>query len=86
MVIAPSKAVALSGRHRGVIDVRHDLMHLGVHFLGGPVQPLGVLGHLQGGHGHAAGVDGLEGAITMCFCSFRNSRASLVVGMLATSM
>ena len=28
----------------------------------------------------------LEGAITMCFCSFRNSRASLVVGMLATSM
>ena len=43
------------------MDVLHHLVELGVHFLGGPHQALGVLGHLQGGHAHAAGVDGLGG-------------------------
>ena len=43
------------------MDVDHHAVQLAVHLLGGPDQALGVLGHLQGGDAHAAGVDGLGG-------------------------
>ena len=49
-------AVALGGVVDGVEDAHHDALELRVHFLEGPGEALGVLGHLQTGGGHAAGV------------------------------
>ena len=54
-------AVFLGGVCHVVVDVDHDALELGVDLLGGPAQALGVLAHLQGGGGHAAGVGGLRG-------------------------
>ena len=57
-----TQTIALGNLNRGVVDVLHDALQLLIHFLSGPVQTLGVLGHLQLGNGHAAGVDGLGGS------------------------
>ena len=43
-------------------DVHHNVLQLGIHFLKGPAQTLGVLAHFQSGGGYAAGVGSLAGA------------------------
>ena len=55
-------AVLLGSGIQVVEDVHHDVLQLGVHFLKGPAQALGVLGHLQSGGGYAAGVGSFAGA------------------------
>ena len=57
-----AQAILLGGLGGDLVDVDHHLLELGIHFLGGPDQALAVLGHLQGGDAHAAGVDGLGGS------------------------
>ena len=44
-------------------DALHDALQLGIHFLKGPAQALGVLAHLQAGGGHAAGIGSLGGSV-----------------------
>ena len=44
------------------MNVGHDVMELGINFLGLPGETLGVLAHFQTGGGYAAGVDGLGGS------------------------
>ena len=44
------------------MNVGHDVMELGIDFLGLPGETLGVLAHFQTGGGYAAGVDGLGGS------------------------
>ena len=46
-----------------VEDALHDALQLGIDFLEGPAQALGVLAHLQAGGGHAAGVGSLCGSV-----------------------
>ena len=43
----------------GIVDAAHNGPQLLVHLPPGPAVADGVLGHLQGGHGHAAGAGGL---------------------------
>ena len=52
----------LGGGARGVvIKVGHNVLQMAVHLLEGPGHAHGILAHLQGGGGHAAGVGGLGG-------------------------
>ena len=55
-------AVLLGGIVQVVENIHHNALQLGVHFLKGPAEPLGVLTHFQGRGGHAACIGGFAGA------------------------